>query len=200
MTFAEVIAGLIKALLSVSVLGVIGKLGFPHSWLFRSHRHEEAQPSDGSVGTRFDQAVAWNKLSSLSLGDSRFGKFGIKSAPVRQALSFSPEKIVQARVSRALEARLLSAFEALALVEEQTKTQPPLTAIESHVVTNWEDFRSRVIAGEHRQERRNTKTARGAEELPQKDVLGATKLDEKSSFVSLKSIQASKAAIRPVEA
>jgi hypothetical protein len=42
--FAEVLAILMKAFLSVSVLGVIGKLTFPHSWLFRSHHAKDADP------------------------------------------------------------------------------------------------------------------------------------------------------------
>jgi hypothetical protein len=35
-------------LLSVSVLGAIGKVGLPHSWLFRSRRYEEARVSEAA--------------------------------------------------------------------------------------------------------------------------------------------------------
>jgi hypothetical protein len=43
MTAAEIVGLLMKALLGVSVLGVIGKLGWPRSRLFRSHRHDHEQ-------------------------------------------------------------------------------------------------------------------------------------------------------------
>jgi hypothetical protein len=186
MTFPEVIAGLIKVLLGVSVLGVIGKLGFPRSWLFRSHRHEGAQPSDSIVTT------PRNKLSPLSLSDSRFRKFNIKAATETLAFSNLPEKIM------ALEARSEArALAVLSLLREETKTLPPLPANETRAAINWENFRSTAIASVHLQELRNTKPHLvQPDKASQKAMLGTTKLGDTSthrpSLASLKMIQTSK--------
>jgi hypothetical protein len=59
MGFAEVLAGLMKALLSVSVLGVILKFFLPNSRLFRSHRHDEGhakRANDPAVGLSHEEA------------------------------------------------------------------------------------------------------------------------------------------------
>jgi hypothetical protein len=43
MTAVEIVGLLLKVVLGISAAGVLGKAVWPHSRLFRSHRHEVAQ-------------------------------------------------------------------------------------------------------------------------------------------------------------
>jgi hypothetical protein len=43
LTFATVIADVTQGLLGVSALGIIGKLAYSQSWLFRSHARKKVQ-------------------------------------------------------------------------------------------------------------------------------------------------------------